>query len=1201
MRKAFFALMSAIIVAGSIFLIHQSRSSEDFEAKQEQNTQAKGTLPDTDRPDLYLELHRFLQTEEGAKGPAYESGYELREFRSAKIAAAKSPVASRTEAVTWDEKGPGNVSGRTPGIWIDPTDETVNTWVLGSAGGGIWRTTDGGETWSNRTNDLPNLTVSTLNGASANPNVIYAGTGRRHLASNPLSGNGVLKSTDRGQTWSVLASTLDDPKFANVSAIAVNQANENELVVSTITDTNSGGLASFILKSTDGGATWTQVFSSNNRVQQVIAAQDDFNLQFASLNSTSIIRSTDAGENWVPVFTAANLHDDDQVFLRIEMALAPSNNNRLYLALEIDENDRDDSELYMTDDRGITWNRIIGKDNLNAFGNWLGGQGWYDNTISVHPYIDTCVFLAGVSPILRITLDEAVNDSLTSGTLEVIKDASGQYTIEGVREVNSKGVHVDHHNLTLWPLDEASQNYYIFNGNDGGLALSTDKGATFTQTGSWANFRTGGNFPTFRGYNTVEFYGVDKKNGEERYVAGSQDNGSWVSGVDPGINSNWVLAPSGDGFFAAWHYNNPNLIIESAQNNAIWKSTDEGQSWEFVVLPVSGGPFVTEVENSKQDPDLVFMSSPQGVLRSGDFGDTWEVLTMPDTWAYSGSSTRIAISLVNPDVVWSGASIGNNARIARSADGGNTWQETAAYDDAVRGAVTNITTHPSDDNTSYALFSQANGPKVLRTTDGGASWSDISGFNGNVGESSTGFPDVPTFSLVVMPFDHNIIWVGTGIGIVESLDGGASWALKTDHNLPAVSVWDMRIVNDEVVIATHGRGIWSATLPELAGYEPPVAFLSPQLSVRDQTFGNKITGTSILKSTYDSTLIIARSNANQFDDLVIHEQMSNDAGDVVDWSLDLETALADAVGDQAIQVIHRSWSQGIIRTKEETTRIIKLNDPVNSFQSSIEGDISGNFLVDGFNVSSSLSVEGNAFHSPHPYSNLSSYLFTLRTPFVLNADTAVLRYSDVAIVEPGDDFGDLFFDFVAVEVLKLPIEGNSVNWTRLIRYDARQHNDWLNTYEAGGNPSSNQFKEQALNLYESGDFVQGDTVLVRFTLVSDPAAEGYGWVVDDIIFNAEPQIVLSTPTNLVDQTFKVYPNPVQEVASFAYEVRSEGEATMDIYDLEGKLVKHIDLGFLARGSHQYHHFTTGMKKGIYISIIKTADDIQTLKWILGQK
>ncbi len=1193
MRKASLATILTIIVIGSSYLFLQL---PDDAHTSEQILISKGKKAPKEQfePGLFVQLHKYLQTEEGQENPAYEAGYQLREYNAAKASASKIS-ASRIENVTWDERGPGNVSGRTPGIWIDPTDENIETWVLGSAGGGIWRTDDGGITWNPTTDEHPNLTTSDLRGSAANPNIVYAGTGKKFNAT--IQGNGMLKSTDRGQSWSVIESTLNDTKFANVTRIAVNQANEDELIVSTNTDNNIGGLGSFLLKSTDGGDSWAQVFVSGSRIQQVVASPEDFNIQFASINSTSIIRSTDAGENWETVFTVDSLHIDSQSLDRMEIAIAPDNINRVFLSVYVDDAGDSDSELYVSDNQGNSWSRVVGTDQSNDFGNWLLTQGWYDQTIAVHPYIDSCVVVAGVGAILKITLANQQNDSLYLGTLEVITDQRDQYVIEGVRDVGSKGVHVDHHNLVLWPIDEASQSYYLFNGNDGGLALSRDEGETFRQTG----FSFGGLEP-FRGYNTVEFYGVDKQNGEDRYIAGAQDNGTYVSGGDPGTDSEWSFRIGGDGFFTAWNYSNPNLLMGGFQNNGLARSTDGGNSFQGVQLPVSEGPFITEIENSKQDPDLVFLASPDGLLRSQDFGDSWEVLGMPDTWTYSGFSTRIAISLVNPEVIWSGATIGNNSRIARSTDGGNTWTSTAGYEDANRGAVTSISTHPSDENTAFALFSQANGPKILRTTDGGQSWEDISGFVTNAPESSNGFPDVPTYSVLVMPFDNDIIWVGTGIGIVESLDGGVTWSLKTDHNLPAVAVWDMLIVNDEVVIATHGRGIWSATLPELAGYEPPTIVLSPKLSTPDVSFGTNIAGVSTLRSAYDSTQIIARSDRDQFDDIVIHEQMSNEAGEVVNWSLDLASALANIAGDQQVDIIHTSWSAGVAKSRDATTRIIRLNDPVNSFFNPVDGDIVGNYIIDGFSVSSSLSIDGNAFHSPHPYRARSLISFTVRTPFTLDADSAVLRYNDVAIVEPGEDFGELFYDFVAIEAVKLPIETSQPQWIQLIRYDSRQQTDWLNAYNTDANaaPSADLFKEQRLDLYESGDFQRGDEILVRFILDSDPAAEGYGWVVDDISFNAEAQIVLSSSVNLKDQQFKVYPNPVQEVASFSYEMHTAGQAEMDIFDLEGKLIKHVDLGNLNRGTHQYQHYTTGMKPGIYVSILKTNSDTQTLKWILGQ-
>ena len=187
---------------------------------------------------------------------------------------------------------------------------------------------------------------------------------------------------------------------------------------------------------------------------------------------------------------------------------------------------------------------------------------------------------------------------------------------------------------------------------------------------------------------------------------------------------------------------------------------------------------------------------------------------MPDSWVFNFFGPPTKISLVDANFVWSGSSISDFSRIAVSIDKGETWTETANYPNVNMGRITGLATHPNSVNTAYALFSQANGPKVLKTNDLGQSWIDISGFITNVDESNNGFPDVATYSLLVMPFDTNRIWAGTEIGLFESLDGGSTW-VYSDNGLPAVGIWEMKIVNDEIILATHGRGIWTVSMPEL--------------------------------------------------------------------------------------------------------------------------------------------------------------------------------------------------------------------------------------------------------------------------------------------------------------------------------------------------------------------------------------------------
>ena len=395
----------------------------------------------------------------------------------------------------------------------------------------------------------------------------------------------------------------------------------------------------------------------------------------------------------------------------------------------------------------------------------------------------------------------------------------------GFEPDHPRGVHVDHHYLVLAPTDEASQRFLLLDANDGGLAFSHDKGITFTQTGDTFAQIEGGSGTVNKplsGLNTAQFYGADKMNGADRYVGGTQDNGNWISSEEPDRQSNWSFGPGGDGFEAAWHYANPDWMVVSSQFSTFFQTKDGGRSWENISPPGSG-PFLSRLAKSNKAPDLLFTVSASGVMRSPDFGSTWQQATMPDAWDQQSSPT-VRISLASPEIVWAGAEMTDRFTPHVSIDGGHTFAPVRMHTNL--GVLTDIATHPADPQTAYALFSISGSPKILRTTDLGQTWEDISGFEG--GKSLRGFPDVAIYSLLVMPHDDQVLWAGTEIGLFISEDGGMSWSYS-DTGLPAVSIWQMRIVNDQVVVATHGRGVWTVTLPELATHGLAVDAVPPIL------------------------------------------------------------------------------------------------------------------------------------------------------------------------------------------------------------------------------------------------------------------------------------------------------------------------------------------------------------------------------------
>ena len=382
-----------------------------------------------------------------------------------------------------------------------------------------------------------------------------------------------------------------------------------------------------------------------------------------------------------------------------------------------------------------------------------------------------------------------------------LQDASTTVLADDTRNSN---LHVDHHAITFAITDEENQEYLMVEGNDGGLGVSHDKGL------NWEQIRNG--------YYTTQFYGVAKKPLAHEYIGGMQDNGTWQSpaGTPAGPFSVYADRVAGDGFEALWHPQYPHRILASSYYNLIKVSNDGGKTWEAATEGMSGeGPFITRLSNSSQNPDVVFAVGNRGVYRHTNFclgRYPWELIEIDTGWSVLNqvtSSHNVEVSLADPSVVWAGAGLFENPDlfIFLSKNYGKTFNKVSLFPEREMGYITGIATHSRDTSTAYLLFSMDHKPKILRTVDFGESWEDITGFGSD--STSAIFPDVMVFSLLIFPDEQDRIWAGTEIGIVESVDNGVSWHLA-DNDLPSVSVWQMFIQDQTVVVATHGRGIWTA-------------------------------------------------------------------------------------------------------------------------------------------------------------------------------------------------------------------------------------------------------------------------------------------------------------------------------------------------------------------------------------------------------
>ena len=402
--------------------------------------------------------------------------------------------------------------------------------------------------------------------------------------------------------------------------------------------------------------------------------------------------------------------------------------------------------------------------------------------------------------------------------------------------------HVDHHDLVTIPISSTDGTFWVLNANDGGIALSSDSGLTFVELD-----RPGS------GYNTSQFYDVAKAPGRSKYIGGMQDNGSYLSPENPSNDQAWTHVLGGDGFDAVWHATDPNLVLGSWQFNHIERSEDGGLTWH---QQIEGNPIVgnaiTSLGYADSAPDNVFTVRGDGVWRSTDFGASWTLTRITSNFGkYAG--TKVRVSNADPDVVWVGIGLANSAccRIQLSRDAGMSFAQTAipTMNRAPETYISGLATHPTEPGTAYALFSRYARAKVLETKDFGQSWTDLSGFAGSPdGKSMNGFPDVAVYDLLVMPHVPNTIWVGTEIGLFESTNNGRQWHYA-NNGIPPVSIWRMKIRDGEVILGTHGRGVWTVPLSEISGNTAGPSFRSATIADFQFAEGTKITPI-ILPSAY---------------------------------------------------------------------------------------------------------------------------------------------------------------------------------------------------------------------------------------------------------------------------------------------------------------------------------------------------------------
>jgi hypothetical protein len=746
-------------------------------------------------------------------------------------------------------------------LWVSPTNENV---VLAATNKGIFKTTDGGDTWDtvfNRGYAVQDIVQNPLN-----EHVLYAGV-------NSL---GVIKSVKQGDknSWHSSYNGMGEVYRVSVSVSPVDTSYifagvEAPDYQTHIYQSRDGGKNWQLNYNTDGQ--FTNFYKEQGWFNNVVAAHPfqkskvfvggvylgllNFGaatytssrdvIRVDTLNTAKFMTFVNFGGSYFSGALSTGIDEEAEVdaedFVSIEIRFdtnltqkahrftvpdgegsgVPADNYYYqdYVDVPFQVWDIDNNKQLMVSFRDQDTNGVF---NLvdRKYGDDISGREYiFINAIdydSLNPSAEIAQTGGHEQKLLYFlwpSLSDGQTwneDSLTFATIN-IKYGSIEYrdaytTILADDKLN-KELHVDHHDMQFFIPNPAIENFVIVEANDGGLGLSTDMGTTWQQIN--------------KGYLTTQFYGVAKRPGKNEYIGGMQDNGTWQSPIDEAAteNSDYDFRVEGDGFETLWHPWYPQRILASSYNNLIKISNDFGETWQWVDNSIlNDGPFITKLSNSTENPNLVFAVGSAGIYRHTNFGlgiASWESIDLGDTWAVNNtvtSSHNVKVSKADPSVVWAGGAMFKNPdlNIFLSKDYGKTFDTVSNYTDVEMGYISGMATHPVNPAEAFVLFSFKGKPKVLRTMNYGQSWEDLSGFAGSEdGSSNNNFPDVVVNDLLVMP-DTNIIWVATEIGIFESIDNG-EWHYA-NCGLPAVSIWQLNIVDGQLIVATHGRGIWTADL-----------------------------------------------------------------------------------------------------------------------------------------------------------------------------------------------------------------------------------------------------------------------------------------------------------------------------------------------------------------------------------------------------
>ncbi len=689
---------------------------------------------------------------------------------------SKHQLLEKGTALTanWENLGPNTIDtlgGRMISHAFDPEDPEI-IWA-GSGSGGLWKTTNGGDSWAPASDGIPDLRVSSVAVNPNDRNEIIIGTGIGvNTTLNLRPGVGVLKSSDGGLTWQATNFAFQQAQGVSTYELLWDAALPGRVFLAA---TNG------LWFSDNNGASWIPT-ALQSQVTDIVINKQDGNILYAAQRGVGIFKSTNSGNSWsllsngLPAGT--NIH-------LTSLAICDSFPDVLYCGISTPTS-WGLQGFYKTIDSGNSWTRLNNTPWVVCQpGSTTNCQGWFVNICAVSPTDPDLVFFGGVQ-FWR---------SADGGNSWTWHD----YLSNGTGGGNAGLVYVDQWDIGFHPEDEST--IYIF--NDGGVQKSTNGGIWWE--------RKNNNLVTAQLYRSAS-----ARTEPTFMVGGFQDHGlQRVLNTDESLL--WKRMTTFDGAVCIIDPTNSNILYMNWNAGTIWKSVNKGASVFQIMNGINeGGPWIPPLVMDPQNTNVLYTAGNNNIYKTSNGGAFW------GTIANIPAVNTIAIDAVNNNYVYAHAYTPQGTwALWRSSDAGSNWEQIPdnSTTNIPTWRVTDLEVDPNQSGVLYATRNSVfpNNDHVKKSTDFGQTWVDI----------TNNLPDIPTNAIAVSPFNGDHLYLATDLGVYLSTNAGNSWQEFND-NLPLVYAFDIHIQPGDSTarIATSGRGVWKT---KLAGIATGITDTNPEL------------------------------------------------------------------------------------------------------------------------------------------------------------------------------------------------------------------------------------------------------------------------------------------------------------------------------------------------------------------------------------